>query len=304
MAKSISNYIKNFGVHFVQTQLVVTLVALPILISWGLGISVMTFLGNLLFAPILTIFLILSSLVLFTQLLDIPNGLLTQVLDCFTSLWHILLQTGSHDWVFTFAHPGLVVLIMIPIVMFFTLTHHKIKTNKTRIFMLSTILGVSILGLFVYQKVYVEQKIQKIYYHEKLTIEQTNKKLILIDNGFFAQKKTAEKTVAFEIRPYLTKTYGSLPITEIKLLQPAAGSFAAAQELCTTCTVEKVSLPYFDENLSKFAWKKYFELQKVLKEKNIVFEQYELPSGLKKSCKNRRDRSVLEDNVINPAAQG
>jgi len=274
MAKTIT-IIKNFGIQFAQTQLVVTIIALPILISWGLGISIMTFLGNLLFAPILTIFLILSSLLLFTQLLNIPNDLLAQALDYFTHLWHAILKTGSNDWIITFAHPGKIFLVTIPIVLLFVLTHRKIKTHNARVIALTIILGLSIFGLVGYQKLYVETKKHKICYQDKLTIEHTpDRKLIIIDNGFFAQKKTAEKTVAFEIKPYLTKTYGQIPIAEIKLLHAAPGSFAAAKELCSTCTVHKVSLPYFADKLSTFGVKKYFELQEILQEKNIAFERY------------------------------
>jgi len=273
-------YLKNFGLQFAQTQLVVTIVALPILISWGLGISVMTFLGNLLFAPILTIFLILSSLLLFTQLCNIPNSILADMLDYFTHLWDMILKTGSHDWIVSFAHPGKIILIIIPIILVCVLTNNKINTHTKRVTVLSIILGVNILGLIGYQKLYVEKISQKICYQEKLTItydtNSTDKTLIITDDGFFGRKKTAAKTVAFEIKPYLTKTYGMMPITEIKLLHAEPGSFAAACELCATCTVRKISLPDIQNNnkkLSAFGLKKYLELQGILRDKNIVCEK-------------------------------
>jgi len=66
--------IKKFLINFLHSQLIVTLVALPILVAWGLPSSVMTFIGNLVFAPVLTIIIILASLLFFTQLVGISNA--------------------------------------------------------------------------------------------------------------------------------------------------------------------------------------------------------------------------------------
>jgi hypothetical protein len=55
-----ARWLGAYLVTFTQTQLVITLISLPILVAWGLGYSVMSLVGNLLFSPVLTLFLILS----------------------------------------------------------------------------------------------------------------------------------------------------------------------------------------------------------------------------------------------------
>lgn len=72
---------------FLYLQLFISLIAFPLLLCWGLPISLLSPVGNLIFGPFLTVFLFLSSMLFFTELLYLPNGWIASVLDTFTQSW-------------------------------------------------------------------------------------------------------------------------------------------------------------------------------------------------------------------------
>ena len=126
--KPLWQYLKNYIVQFTLTQLIATIVALPILVSWGLGISMMTCVGNLIFAPLLSLFLFTSSLMFFTELVGIPNMFLASLLEWLAAAWHTMLELGSNDWIIHFSKPHQGALLFIPIITFLVI-RKKIKTK-------------------------------------------------------------------------------------------------------------------------------------------------------------------------------
>src|SRR6185436_7137348 len=95
--------------RFLEIQLFITLCSLPILLAWGLPISLASLLGNFVFAPFLTIFLLLSSLLFFGQLCNIPCSFVAQALELVTDFWFWCLQWGSRDLLCELPCPPLVV---------------------------------------------------------------------------------------------------------------------------------------------------------------------------------------------------
>lgn len=99
-------------IYAAYLQLAISYVYIPILIYWGIPISFMSIVGNLIFAPWLVTFLFISTLLFVTQLVHIPNLLLAQLLDIICSWWLKLLTMGSPTWLIGFPYPGLFVLIL------------------------------------------------------------------------------------------------------------------------------------------------------------------------------------------------
>ena len=73
------------GYLFMQSFL--TLISLPILVEWGIGISFAGFLGNCLFAPFISIYLTLSFFIFFTELCFLPNFIFIFALEKITFIW-------------------------------------------------------------------------------------------------------------------------------------------------------------------------------------------------------------------------
>ncbi len=300
--------IKAYLSNFLQTQLIVTIAAVPILVNWGLSLSLMTFAGNLLFSPILTIFLILSSLVFFTQLLHIPNYFLIVTLDWFTQTWDNILAHGSQDWLIEFCRPPVFFLFAIPIVTVVILHVGKFKKSGTRIGIMTAILGVSLLGLWAIARfdqpspTANTQATIRLTPKGELPAQTENKELIatettaktpkkkitnqlldihqeadgrlsITDNGFFNRRKSPEKAVEFELKPYLVKRFGKIHLKEYIIARPGQRTLATAKAFCTLFTVDKVTLPYFEKPLSKGGWREFFGLKRLLEEKKIAFNR-------------------------------
>ncbi|KKQ12073.1 MAG: hypothetical protein WCS92_05940 [Candidatus Babeliales bacterium] len=266
--KSMRHYLTNF----VQSQLIVTLVSIPILVGWGLQISMMTFIGNLIFAPILTIFLILSSIVFFTELLGIPNLFIVKTLEFVTIFWDIILSLGKKEWLCGFCKPSTFFLFLIPIIAFLMLLFIKAKNSKIKFLSLLGFCCISIFCLNIVPKLFNNQPQSSTFYDGKLTINfDTDKNITLIDNGFFNTKSSPEKTINYELKQYLIKTIGKTELQNVILCKPGYRTFRAAQALCSKLDVKTITLPSFEKKLSKSAQCEFFKLKDLLQKNGITF---------------------------------
>ena len=263
------NRIKNFLLAFIQTQLIVTLVAIPLLVGWGLGFSLMTFVGNLIFTPLLMLTIMLSSLLFFTQLLTIPNEWLVSLFSLTTHTWDNILQWGNKNWMIVFAHPGIIPLALIPIITFLLLKHRSINTQAKRIAGMSVLLVLTYAGLWLYQKqtnIYCAKEF-KSHGFSVFLVDQNHIKFV--DHTFFNTKASVDKTVEFELKQTLVKHFGNRMIKELVLANPGQRSFAGAQQLCRHFTVKTVVIPFFTKKLTKYGWYCFFSLKRFLTEQKI-----------------------------------
>jgi hypothetical protein len=258
----------------VQTQCTVLLVAFPFLVSWGLPISIMAVVGNILFAPFLTIFLLVSSLLFFTEILGIPNGLFLIILNNLSSFWQTLLTYGKNTWLVGFIKPPLYLLA--PLSIFSCIAvywlHHKTSYSSLRVIVLIFSLNLGI--VYLYPRWFqssakknsqaFDKNLEIIYHPQDAT-------LTLIDNDFFRRKRNIPNCIKFELKPYLLKTFGTISFRNIILRKAGAGSFQATLELSKLCPTKRVILPFFKNSLSRYGWYSFFTLKRQLAEMNIPF---------------------------------
>jgi hypothetical protein len=267
-----SKNIQNYIINFTKSQLIVTLVSIPILVGWGLQISMMTFIGNLIFAPVLTIFLILSSLVFFTELIGIPNFFIIKSLEFVTIFWDIVLSLGKKEWLWGFCKPTTFFLFLMPIIAFLILIFIKAKSSKMKFLSMLGFCLLAICWLSTVPQFLSKQPTSSTFYDGKLTINfDTNKRITMIDNGFFNTKSSPEKTINYELKQYLVKNIGKAEIENVILLKPGYRAFKATQELCYSLDVKKITLPLFEKKLSKKASYELSKLKELLQKKRITF---------------------------------
>lgn len=270
----------NYLTRFTLTQLSLTLISIPILASWGLGCSIMTFVGNLVFTPILIVFLMLSSLLLFSQLLGIPNAWLAWMLDQLTAWWHSLLCHGSTSWMLSWAKPPNWLLAAIPIATVLLLRWRIINTILRRIAALSALGIIICVGMFWYTRIVSDHNLAQQFAPKLYVIKLVGQpSVIMIDEGYFTRKKSFDKLIAYELRPWLTKQFGMVRIKELRLGRPSNGSLCAAVQICTAWEVSEVWLPYFKTKLTKTGWKAFFDLQRLANERGIRLKRYGDPQA-------------------------
>lgn len=267
--------IKNYVIHFVKLQIIVTAAALPVLICWGLPISIMSIVGNFIFTPILTVFLTLSSMIFITELLSIPNGLLISALSSTVTLWESSLQFGKKSWLVGFAQPSKIFVVLALILATLLVMRLIFNIISKAVLVVLFITGASV--FYNYFKWPTQIKAEYVpHTSKKLVISQLpNKRINITDNGLFNEKQSAEKFVAFELKPYLIKKYGTKTIEKIVLNKPSVRSFKAVDELCNTFTIKTIEIPYFEKSLSKYGWQCFFSLKNKLENDGTEWKRTE-----------------------------
>lgn len=257
---------------FLYLQLFISLIALPILLCWGLPLSLLSPVGNLIFGPALTLFLFLSSLLFFTELLYIPNGFIAQALDLFTQGWLYILKIPSHPWLFGFAKPSIIVLVCIPLCAVLIVHYRKFKSIWSHVLCLSLLL--------VGSSLYIKTMHTKTNDFETLacnkgevTIIHDQNKVILIDPGVIGQRISAASWVEFTLLPHLISSSGVNAIDDLILLQPGAMLFQAITTLITKIKVKKIYLVCWQGSLAKHEWRSFFQMREAAQEQGITIER-------------------------------
>jgi hypothetical protein len=232
--------------------------------------------SNLVFTPILTGFIIISSLVFFTELLGIPNYPFIWCLDRLVWLWDACLHMGSKNWLIHFAHPGSCALIVVPIATYLLLITRYFKTISTQIGALTVLVLITFAGLNFKTSLFHETDInQNPELYPKFTIvRKSDSSITFIDKGYFNTKPSPDKAVTFELKPFLIKKFGQRIIQELTLTRPSMRSFWGACELCKHFTITKIRIPYFEHELSKNAWHKFFVLKQTCSDHETVLERF------------------------------
>lgn len=114
MSRSLLKSVRTKLADFIHLQLFLTLISWPILIAWGLPLSLMSLLGNFIFGPVVTLFLFVSALIFFCELVGIPNGSLVWLLDKITDWWVFIMHHSSSRWLISAPAPSLLALAVLP----------------------------------------------------------------------------------------------------------------------------------------------------------------------------------------------
>ena len=90
---------------FIHTQLLLNLFLFPVLVAYGLPISLLQILGNFIFIPIFTIFIFISFLIFISEILYIPNGFFVYLLELLTDIIYWVGDWGSDRFVLALYKP-------------------------------------------------------------------------------------------------------------------------------------------------------------------------------------------------------
>lgn len=198
--------ITNFLLTFLELQLFVTLFSWPILIAWGLPLSWATPLGNLIFGPILTLFVFLGSLCIVTELIFIPNGLLITALEYLTQFWLWALSWGTNSFFIYFPKPTLIWLLTSPACAIAVIVVTKNKFVRIALFCL--FLGV--LGTLFHLNPENKKLIHQLPCgSKKLYLITFKKKSLLIIPENMKAKRSFDQWVQYTLLPALIKITGN-----------------------------------------------------------------------------------------------
>ncbi len=188
-----------------KVQFLTTALSLPVLIGWGLPLSMMSIVGNIAATPFLLATLFMSSLLFITELLHIPNQLLCTGTNHLISAWHFLLKQGNSEWLIgaPAPHPTVSILLCALVAMGIWVCVSRFKISLVIASIGASLLCV-VLGILLSHTTTHDV--------EKLTCYKRNEQTIVADHHFFAQKPQPLQAVRYTVKPLLLKKFGSLRV--------------------------------------------------------------------------------------------
>ena len=207
--------IANYLLPALRIQIFITLVSLPILVLWGLPISSLSILGNLIFAPLLSLFLLLSSLIFFLEIACLPNHWLILILEKLTAFW--LSLTPNHPQRYLLLFPQITAVLFIIAILMASYVIINLNLNKIKQVM---ILGIILITSCLCAKlpIWIQTPKQTLNHrHRYLTIDYESGKLTIKDHGILSSYAGIESWINYTLSPTLIKNFGTLTVNDLYL---------------------------------------------------------------------------------------
>jgi len=236
MSKKFIAKLNYWLLETLKLQLFLNLISFIILIHWGMPISIMSPIGNIVFAPFISIFLVLSSLVFFCEILTISNSWLTYCLEIFTQYWLKLLSLSCDSWKITCAKPHFIISILIIILAILALKHKKIQNSYTRVICLILIF----ISLFIYTKLSTLSDSFEVleYRKRKIYITCKNNIITLHDKG--ALERASWYWIQYDFVPHLIKQFGHCNVDKLIVNSKSKENKNNIKLLSKRCNIKNV----------------------------------------------------------------
>src|SRR3990167_4805746 len=252
--------ITNYFAKFLELQFFITITSLPILIFWGLPISLMSPLGNLVFTPILAIFLLFSAIIFFTELLGIPNSLFIWILERIADIWLCVINLGKSSWLINFRVQYLLILLIPTTICAAMIIKSKFSIYR-RLFFLFLLISL----IFLVFSFSADSKKHVVYNSQgKLECYFHNGAITLIDKGALSISST-NSWIDFNLLTELSKKYGTrnikkLVLTRINLTQMKAIKHLREFTNLETVDISRVKKDHFYKDFKEFSIKNGIEI--------------------------------------------
>jgi len=252
-----------------QLQLFLNIISLIIIAHWGLSLSCIAPLSNIIFSPLLTAFLLLSSLIFFLELFYIPNNCLIYLLELLTNGWSSIMSLANRSLIINVSKPSTFFTLCIIIITGAILQSKHLHSPIRRIIAFALLLAGILLHL----------KYTQLPQHDHRTIPLGKKELsvlyaqgtlCIIDNGTFGQQACTKSWIEFTLLPLLRQTYATDIISHLIALRPTVKTFQSISELCTSTTVKNVYIPYWQGDTPRNLARAYFSARTSLEKEGTL----------------------------------
>lgn len=219
----------HYILRLTYIQIVLAFVYIPVLVHWGMPISLMNIPGNIAFTPFFIACIFCAFFIFFLELFFIPNALFCTFFEYITHYWTTLLAHGSSTWLIGFANPGFFYLGLFTFVGMISLIISRTWRSLTRVFFVGVILAISMLALKYGTKKPASHTIasQK---NTSCTLTQENDTICLTINNNRLRKKSFAKWFNNTVKKELYKTFGRGTVDTIKLIKPTQHTHNVIQE--------------------------------------------------------------------------
>ena len=230
--------------NFLLVQLFINLITWPLFLGWGLPITPLSIIGNLVFSPFLTAFLMLSSLIVTCDLLALPHGLFSYALDYTTTVWLWLTACPTPSCMITFVTPSLPLALCAPAGATYIIINKKLSTPGRKV---AAMLALYSMLMILFMLAARPDRIDIPYGSHTVTVLNKNNKLTLIDPGFSRRTNSITQWIAYTLLPALGNSFGRQTVDQVILKRKIPTAHACAESLRTRGITDTIIV---DENIS------------------------------------------------------
>ncbi|MCX5923800.1 MAG: hypothetical protein NTZ68_00020 [Candidatus Dependentiae bacterium] len=234
MLKKITPHVSKWFYSFLELQLVISLMSLPLLTHWGLPVSYMSPVANLIFTPLLILFLWVSCLFSVFALVRLPCSWFVYLLDKITDLWHFMLSFANPEWLMGFCYQTLWISLFFCFLVFILYTYIKPTTKQAVCTLL--IFWLILIGVRYSMQKNLCQKVGNL----PLCALRINGKVYLIDDGALCSKQNFYSNIDYTILPELIKTTGITSIDTLVLCKPSKRLAKIAHQFAMQTNVQTI----------------------------------------------------------------
>jgi len=234
MLKKFNDFLVKWFYGFLELQLVISLMSLPILTCWGLPISYMSPLSNMIFTPLLILFLWTSCLFAACALVGLPCSWFVWIMDSITALWGYILSFASPFWLIGFSQSTLWISCIFCIFVYMLYTY--IKPNTKNAVAILFMFWLTLIGCRQYMQKNICQQVGDL----PMVVLRINKKTYVIDYGALCTKQNFYTYIDYTIMPTLIKATGITTINTLVICKPSAFLAKAAHQFAQQTKVETI----------------------------------------------------------------
>lgn len=223
-------------------QLFLTSFSLPIILWWGLPLSLLTVVGNIIFNPFISCFLLLATLLFFCELLCIPTAALAWLLEQVTDIWLWCVGQGSSSALVALPKPPLFVLFAIAGAALWIMYTFAAKQHQGVVaFMLFLAL---LAGALRYTLVPSTMSCDVPYGSRNVVVVADDTGCCLFDTfGVLRTGTQSSSWVNFTLRPFLVTKLGRISCDRIVVMRPTRARLQAACEIAQLTHAQEVVVP-------------------------------------------------------------
>jgi len=277
------------GFYALSIHLFIALLSLPIFVAWGIPISLMSFVGNTIFTPLLAIYIFLSSLLFLAALFNSKLVIIASALNMLTYWWLQILTTLSIDSYVGFTSQSFLLICIISIATLL-ITHTKKATLQQKGFIYIFLFFIALSCQQVCRK--NKESIIKIPCFDKhlylLTYENN---YTIIDTGALGKRSSAPSYIQFTLIPEIIKRTGSPQISTFITLQPTSFTFAALEVACQKKWVKEIYVPIWHGKAPRSWYRNWCACKRAAIESNCAIIRIKQN---KKYLINKKTQVILE----------
>ncbi len=237
MQQKLQKITTNF-LFFLELQLLISIVILPIVMTWGLPCSVMSIIGNLIFTQFLTVFICIAAVLFVTDLLGIANSYVACALEWTTQAWHYVLSFGSPHWLIGFS-TWLLPISYVCAVGGCLIYYKKIERQSHRIALL-TCLYLLIPTIAALSHQHTCKQVTVLQGTQKMHIIALHGNMYAFDCGALSARPSSQSWIEYTLAPTMIQALGATHIDVLVISTTNSRTDVAVQALTQHIPTKKV----------------------------------------------------------------